>query len=133
MKRIIASLLFVIVAVGCYAQTKRYFCEVQRVKNDDFLTSSITLEFGRNIPKDFWGCVNIVDEKTGKVIDFATIVDAANYMAEKGWKFLQAYSSNSGKEHIEHWIFCKDAENFEKAKEGLTTRDEYKKRKAQKS
>ena len=54
-------------------------------------------------------------------------------MAEKGWKFLQAYSSNSGKEHIEHWIFCKDAENFEKAKEGLTTRDEYKKRKAPKS
>lgn len=133
MKRVLLSLLLTIVVMSSSAQTKRYFCEVQRVKNDDFLTSSITLEFGRNIPQDFLGCVNIVDEKTGKVIDFATIVDAANYMAEKGWKFLQAYSSNSGKEHIEHWIFCKDAENFEKAKEGLTTRDEYKKRKAQKS
>ena len=91
------------------------------------------LNLGVIFLKTFGDVLILLMKKTGKVIDFATIVDAANYMAEKGWKFLQAYSSNSGKEHIEHWIFCKDADNFEKAKEGLTTRDEYKKRKAQKS
>ena len=133
MKRIIASLLFVIVAVGCYAQTKRYFCEVQGVYNVDNKNFVVTFDFGRQIPANMWRGVEFVDEKTGKVIDFCSVVDAANYMTEKGWHFQQAYSSAEGKYNTVHWIFCIDAENFEKAKEGLTTRDEYKKRKAQKS
>ncbi len=47
--------------------------------------------------------------------------------------FAAFSGGDRGQYHKKHWIFCKDAENFEKAKEGLTTRDEYKKRKAQKS
>ena len=55
------------------------------------------------------------------------MVDAANYMVERGWHFQQAYSSIYGGNPIIHWIFYKDAENMQKAREGIMTKDEHKK------
>ena len=41
--------------------------------------------------------------------------------------FQQAYSSVYGGNPIIHWIFFKDADNIEEAKEGIMTKDEYQK------
>ena len=54
------------------------------------------------------------------------MVDAANYMVQRGWQFQQAYSSAYGGRPVIHWIFYKDAESIEKAKEGILTKSEYK-------
>lgn len=53
------------------------------------------------------------------------MVDAANYMVDRGWTFQQAYSSVYSGNPIIHWIFYKDAENMEKASEGIMTKSEY--------
>ena len=92
MKRVLLSLLLAIVVMSSYAQTKRYYCEVQSVYNVDNKTFVVTFDFGRQIPANMWRGVEFVDEKTGKVIDFCSVVDAANYMAEKGWHFQQKHS-----------------------------------------
>lgn len=47
------------------------------------------------------------------------MVDAANYMVDKGWNFQQAYSSAYGGKPVIHWIFYKDADNMDKAREGI--------------
>lgn len=41
------------------------------------------------------------------------MVDAANYMVDKGWNFQQAYSSAYGGKPVIHWIFYKDADNMD--------------------
>ena len=55
------------------------------------------------------------------------MVDAANYMVQRGWNFQQAYSSVYGGNPIIHWIFFKDADTIEEAKEGIVTKAEYQK------
>ena len=64
--------------------------------------------------------------KNGKEIKFNRMVDAANYMAEKGWTFQQAYSSTNSGIPVIHWIFYKDASNFDEARKGIITQEEYK-------
>ena len=72
--------------------------------------------------------LKFVDEN-GEEIKFNSMVDAANYMVNRGWIFQQAYSSVYGSNVVLHWIFYKDAKNFEEARKGIITKDEYKKRK----
>lgn len=74
------------------------------------------------------GKLKFVNDK-GEEIKFNSMVDAANYMVDKGWNFQQAYSSVYGGSLIIHWIFYKDAENMEKAKEGIIIKEDYKKQK----
>ena len=59
------------------------------------------------------------------------MVDAGNYMSNKGWFFMQAYTSVYGSNVIVHWIFYKDAESPEKAIEGIMTKETYKKQEKQ--
>ena len=67
-------------------------------------------------------------DNDGKEIEFNSMVDAANYMVERGWVFVQAYSSvYESKKPVLHWIFYKDAKDFKDAKSGIMTKDEYNK------
>ena len=55
------------------------------------------------------------------------MVDAANFLYERGWVLDKAYSSSySGSKSIKHWVFYKDANEYEDVKEGLVTKKEYK-------
>ena len=67
----------------------------------------------------------MVDED-GKEIDFNSMVDAANYMSEKGWNFQQAYTSFYEGNVIHHWIFYKEADSQEEAGKGIMTKKKYK-------
>ena len=67
----------------------------------------------------------MVDEN-GKEIDFNSMVDAANYMSEKGWNFQQAYTSFYEGNVIHHWIFYKEADSQEEAGKGIMTKEKYK-------
>ena len=91
----------------------------------------IIFDFGERESYNVWGTLSnklkFVDEK-GKEIEFHSMVDASNYMVDKGWTFQQAYSSTYGGSPVLHWIFYKDAESFESARKGILTKDEYNKR-----
>lgn len=110
---------------------RRYYCEVKGMEKDLSSEFKIIFDFGERSSFNVWGDLTnklkFVDD-SGKEIEFNSMVDAANYMVERGWIFQQAYSSvYISKKPVIHWIFYKDAKNFEEARKGILTKEEYKK------
>lgn len=130
MKKELVVCLFTIIATCSFAQTKRYYCEIKGVEKDFSSGLKIVFDFGENPVYSSWvglkSAQKLVDEN-GNEIPFNSMVDAGNFMSDKGWTFLQAYTSVYSSKAIVHWIFYKDAENPEKAVEGIETKETYKK------
>ena len=104
--------LFIMIAVSVSAQTKRYYCEVKGIEKELTSGLKIVFDFGKNPVYSAWGGLKskqkLVDEK-GEEIPFNSMVDAGNYLSDKGWTFVQAYTSVYGSQAIVHWIFVKEA------------------------
>lgn len=135
MKRILNKWLlafYLTMLMGHANAQQRYYCEVKGRGKSFTSGLKIIFDFGTDASYNMWGDLSsklkFVDEK-GKEINFNSMVDAANYMVQRGWVFQQAYSSLLyGGSPIIHWIFFKDAETMEKAKEGILTKEEYQKK-----
>jgi hypothetical protein len=90
------------------------YCEIvgtQKFLNPDKVIVSI--DFGQAATRDnFWGYNDqrIRDEK-GKVANFNSMVDALNYMGERGWEFVQAYTITMGNSNVYHWLLRADKRN----------------------
>ena len=111
------------------AQTRRYYCEIKGTEKELSSRMKIIFDFGQSSSYNLFTNLNhrmkFVDED-GEIIEFNSMVDAMNYMSERGWKFQQAYSTYRGEgSTIEHWILYKDAHNKEEAREGILTKEEY--------
>lgn len=130
-KKLLVLCFLFMLALGVYAQNKRYYCEIKGVEKNFSSGLKIVFDFGNNPVYSAWGGLinkqKLVDEN-GEEIPFNSIVDAGNYMSDKGWNFQQAYTSVYGSQTIVHWIFYKDAESPEKAIEGIETKETYKKK-----
>lgn len=120
------------IAVSVSAQTKRYYCEVKGVEKALTSGLKIVFDFGNNPVYSAWGGLKskqkLVDEK-GEEIPFNSMVDAGNYLSDKGWTFVQAYTSVYSSQAIVHWIFVKEATSPEEAVKGIMTKDDYNKQK----
>ncbi|MCH3995927.1 MAG: hypothetical protein LKE54_12980 [Prevotella sp.] len=131
MKKIVLIIILLLGAMKSFSQNyHRYYCEVKGIEKSLSSGLKIIFDFGEKTSYTIWGDLSsklkFVDEK-GQEINFNSMVDAANYMVDKGWEFQQAYSSFYEGNPIIHWIFSKNAESFEKAKEGIMTKEEFKK------
>lgn len=130
-KKLLVLCFLFMLALGVYAQNKRYYCEIKGVEKDFSSGLKIVFDFGNNPVYSAWGGLKnkqkLVDEN-GEEIPFNSMVDAGNYMSNKGWNFQQAYTSVYGSQAIVHWIFYKDAESPDKAIEGIETKETYKKK-----
>ena len=136
MKRIFATVLIMLSVSLSFAQKQdansaehQFYCEVKCYEKGVKSNGKVILEFGKVVSKDVWNYPNrkvkFVDEN-GKVIKFKSMVDAANFLSERGWTLGQAYSSSYvGKKTVKHWIFSKEADNYDAMKEGLVTQKEY--------
>ena len=131
MKKIITTLMMFLFFLASNAQTTRYLCEIKGIEKDLTAGLKIVFDFGNHPTYTIWGGLNgkqkLVDEK-GDEIPFNSMVDAGNYLNQKGWTFLQAYPSFYGGNSVIHWIFYKDAESPEKALEGIVTKETFKKK-----
>lgn len=141
MKKNLTIIVLVLCAMFAYSQpkveqpikTRRFYCEVKGVEKELTSGLKIVFDFGERASFNMWGSLSsklkFVDND-GNEIEFNSMVDAANYMVERGWNFQQAYSSvYLSKKPVLHWIFYKDAIDFKDAKKGIITKDEYKKQK----
>lgn len=110
-------------------QARKYSCEIKGVEKGLSNGLKIVFDFGESSVYSVWSGLKskqqLVDEN-GKEIDFNSMVDAANYMSEKGWNFQQAYTSVYAGNVIQHWIFYKEAETQEEAGKGIMTKENYK-------
>ena len=131
MKKLLIIGIISLLALSSFAQSKRYYCEIKGVEKDFTSGLKIVFDFGNNPIYSAWGGLKskqkLVDEN-GNEIPFNSMVDAGNYMSDKGWNFLQAYTSVYGSQAIVHWIFFKDAESPEEAIEGIETKESYNKK-----
>lgn len=121
-------LLFALSALPAFAQAKRYYCEIKGIENGFSAGLKIIFDLGDDPTYNISGSLSSKQELVdgnGEKIRFNSMVDAANYMVDKGWTFQQAYSSSYGGHPIIHWIFYKEAESPEKVREGIMTREEY--------
>lgn len=85
--------LCLICNVGNVFAQHRYYCEVKGIEKDLSSGLKIIFDFGTKASYNIWGDLSsklkFVDEN-GEEIKFNSMVDAANYMVDKGWKFQQA-------------------------------------------
>ena len=132
MKKSFLIFLMIISSITMLAQTKKYYCEVKGIEKELSSGLKIVFDFGNNPVYSAWGGLKskqqLVDEE-GEEIPFNSMVDAGNYMSDKGWTFAQAYTSVYGSQAIVHWIFYKEATNPNEAVKGIMTKDEYNKTK----
>lgn len=133
-KSLIYICLIFLFSIDCLAQnneeTYRVYAELLGTQKGLFSNKvTVTIDFGQSV--SYWksGDRKIVDEN-GKDIIFNSMVDAMNYMGERGWKFQQAYVVSDGGNNVYHWLLYKDIHSDENINDGFDTRKEFNQRKA---
>ena len=125
MKRLLILCIGLLFFIPIQLNARKYFCEIKALSAG----LKIVFDFGESPVYSIWNGLKsqqkMVDEN-GKEIDFNSMVDAANYMSEKGWNFQQAYTSFYEGNVIHHWIFYKEADSQEEAGKGIMTKETYK-------
>jgi hypothetical protein len=133
------KILFLMIAVfvgRLSAQTdtaSTYFAYAQILGSQKILSNKVNviIDYGQDRK---WFSNHTMVDKDGKTIDFASMVDAMNYMGEQGWEFVQAYvvtvpSGLGGGQNVYHWLMKRACV---KGKDGAfipLTRNEYQKSK----
>ena len=132
MKKVVILSILLIMPLCVMSQNKKYYCEIKGIEKEFSSGLKIVFDFGNSPIYDVWGGLRgkqkLVNEY-GEEIPFNSMVDAGNYLSDKGWDFLQAYSSVYGSNVIVHWIFCKEAGSPKGAIEGIMTKEMYNQKK----
>ena len=123
MKKIILLSLLVFVSVNVSAQNINndgkpypFYCQLVGMKN---LAGQLRLQILWNNLKQ----ENNLRDENGKKIEFNTMVDAMNYMAKRGWEYVDDVSYGN----VVHYVFKKYVTNDDEAKEGLYFESDFKK------
>jgi hypothetical protein len=85
------------------AQGSKYtYCEL--VGSQMFLSNKVmvAIDFGQETK--FFQSNIYKDEQTGKPKIFNSMVDALNFMGEKGWEFVQAYVVTASNQNVYRWL-----------------------------
>lgn len=96
--------------------------------------SKVEIDFG----EESWGWKgndgrNLLVDEDGNDIKFNSMVDAMNYMGERGWKFETAYVVTVSNQNVIHWLMSKRVKLGENPKDGIMQRRDRKKEKKKKS
>lgn len=65
---------------------------------------AITIDYGQATAR--WAPDYLRDEE-GRLAKFNSMVDAMNYMASEGWRFVFAYAFSVGNQQVYHYLFTK--------------------------
>lgn len=111
MKKLFFIAMFCCFALAANAQSKVY-CEI--IERPSLTNKSkIMIDFGEDRGGVF--DVKALADENGKSLKIKSVVDALNYMVQKGWEFVQAYSvvmvSNGQGVSDNHYILCKTSDS----------------------
>ncbi|MBK8734954.1 MAG: hypothetical protein IPL98_03340 [Saprospiraceae bacterium] len=88
------------------------FCEIIGHKKQFNLNTTISLDIGQK--RTFLQDDRMRNEETGELIKFSSMIDALNFMTERGWEFVQAYVIDDGSYNYKHWILKRRLSEAEK-------------------
>lgn len=80
----------------------------------------VTVDLGQ--PQSSFKGYTIQDDNN-KDIKFNSMVAAMNYMGQRGWIFVQAYTVTVGKDLVYHWLMYKDINDSSEIMEGLNIKN----------
>ncbi len=135
MKKILV-ILFVLasLSISAFAQSEaatsaakpyKVYCEIISYSRNLFSNkTTVELDFGQD--SNWWSTDRKLVDEHGQIINFNSILDAANYMAQRGWIFEEAYvvqSITKGDSNSPnyHWIMSKEITDPSQITEGLQT------------
>ena len=138
MKRVFILVVAVFLCAVSFAQEKgnaqkelyKVYCEI--VGQTHMLSNKVDVELDFGQAYSFWSGDRRLYDENGKKIVFNSMLDAANYMARRGWELEEAFpvssisNGNSGSPEY-HWIMSKMVENDSQITDGLKTGDMLKK------
>ena len=131
MKILILCSLFVTMAIFSHAQdpwnsTKAY-CEIVGTSNFTGTKVKVQIDFGQSKKLMTMYNQNYMVDADGKKIQFNSMVDAMNYLAQYGWNFEQAYvvSDPISKNHVYHFLLSKEINSTDDITRGINTKGNY--------
>lgn len=115
-------------AVAFAQENKPYkvYCEI--VSHARVLSNKVDVELDFGQASGFWTGDRRLYDENGKNIVFNSMLDAANYMARRGWELEEAFpvisinSGDSGNTSY-HWVMSKLVTDDSQITEGLITGD----------
>lgn len=124
MKKLFIAMMLCMVSLASFSQTYHVvYCELVGYNNPFKGTVTVSVDFGQ--AKKAFQSQALVGED-GKAITFNSMVDAMNWMGEKGWRFEQAYVVSTQNALVYHWLLSKELSEDEAINEGMTTRTQFK-------
>ena len=103
----------------------KVYCEIVATTKIFSNKATVELDFGQF--SGFWSADRQLVDEQGNTIDFNSALDAANYMARRGWDLeevfiVQEMSNGSSSSPRYHWVLSKMVTDDSQITEGLRTR-----------
>lgn len=116
MKKLTTLLVAMIIAISAMAQTPEVaYCSIWGGDKMGYIKGRVFINYGQDDTRHNW----LVDDK-GEVIHFATLIQAANYLAKYGWRIIETDRAD-----IDTIILEKKISSPEDITEGILTREMY--------
>ena len=126
-KLVLIIVLFALTSLtaATIAQEKhKTFCQI--VGTGKVFSPKVKIEIDFGYKRSYWNQYKkFMVDKTGKKIEFYSMVDAMNYLANWGWKFEQAYTAVMGGRTVYHWLLSKDIVSDDEIREGIITQKDF--------
>ena len=103
----------------------KVYCEIVATQKIFSNKSTVELDFGQY--SNFWSADRQLVDEQGKTISFNSALDAANYMARRGWDLEEVFivqdmtKGDSGTPRY-HWVLSKIVTDDSQITEGLRTK-----------
>lgn len=129
MKRIISIISFLIslVAIAQTNQVINVYAELlgTKVKNSPSGKVTVTIDFGQSVPHIKKEIYNKLVNDMGSDLEFNSMIDALNYMGERGWRFEQAYIVTERNADVYHWLISKKITDSDAINDGFNTKKDF--------
>lgn len=123
-KLLLITVLAILVVAATAQETRKTFCQI--VGTGKVFSPKVKIEIDFGYKRSYWNHYKkFMVDKTGKKIEFHSMVDAMNYLANWGWKFEQAYTAVMGGRTVYHWLLSKDIVSDDEIREGIITQKDF--------
>lgn len=104
------------------AQPFKVYCEI--IGFDRVFSNKMTVQIDFGQFSNYWSTDRDLLDENGKTIVFNSMLDAVNYLAERGWVFetvytVQSIDKGTSGTLYRHWIMSKNVTSRDQIAEGL--------------
>lgn len=129
MRKVLFIFVLMSLALAAHAQLRTVYCEMIGSGSPSGRSIKISFDFGEQKYYYKASSDNQIVDEDGKVIDFSSMIDALNYMADRGWKLHTAFSAaikGQGGAETYRYILFKEIGAGESIMDGIRLLGEYK-------